>query len=118
MSGWKVAFVPEAAKELKKLGPGEAALILRTLEERITPPSRPARVGRAADRRPWRAVALADRRLPRGRAGRGCAGGDPGGAGGAPAGGLSVATTHTYSHTYHTSVCIRLILDGVGRIES
>ncbi|MCD2323488.1 type II toxin-antitoxin system RelE/ParE family toxin [Sphingomonas sp. IC-56] len=32
---WAIEFVPEAANELKKLGRGEAARIIRTLEERI-----------------------------------------------------------------------------------
>lgn len=32
---WAIEFVPEAAKELKKLGHAEAARIIRTLEERI-----------------------------------------------------------------------------------
>lgn len=32
---WTIEFVPEAAKELKKLGRSEAARIIRTLEERI-----------------------------------------------------------------------------------
>ncbi|MCW2336896.1 mRNA interferase RelE/StbE [Sphingobium sp. B2D3A] len=32
---WTIEFVPEAAKELRKLGKSEAARIIRTLEERI-----------------------------------------------------------------------------------
>jgi len=32
---WTIEFVPEAAKELKKLGRAEAARIIRTLEEQI-----------------------------------------------------------------------------------
>lgn len=32
---WAIEFVPEAAKELKKLGRAEAERIIRTLEERI-----------------------------------------------------------------------------------
>ncbi len=32
---WTIEFVPEAAKELKKLGRSEAARIVRTLDERI-----------------------------------------------------------------------------------
>jgi mRNA interferase RelE/StbE len=42
---WTIEFVPQAAKELKKLGRSEAARIIRTLEERIAPLDDPRSLG-------------------------------------------------------------------------
>lgn len=42
---WTIEFVPQAAKELKKLGRDEAARIIRTLEERIAPLDDPRSLG-------------------------------------------------------------------------
>jgi mRNA interferase RelE/StbE len=42
---WAIEFVPEAAKELRKLGRNEAARIVRTLEERIAPLEDPRTLG-------------------------------------------------------------------------
>jgi len=42
---WTIEFVPEAAKELRKLGRSEAARIIRTLEERIAPLDDPRTLG-------------------------------------------------------------------------
>ena len=42
---WAIEFVPQAAKELKKLGRSEAARIIRTLEERIAPLDDPRSLG-------------------------------------------------------------------------
>jgi mRNA interferase RelE/StbE len=42
---WTIEFLPEAAKELKKLGRSEAARIIRTLEERIAPLDDPRTLG-------------------------------------------------------------------------
>jgi mRNA interferase RelE/StbE len=42
---WAIEFVPQAAKELKKLGRREAARIIRTLEERIAPLDDPRSLG-------------------------------------------------------------------------
>jgi len=42
---WAIEFLPEAAKELKKLGRSEAARIIRTLEERIAPLDDPRTIG-------------------------------------------------------------------------
>jgi mRNA interferase RelE/StbE len=42
---WTIEFVPEAAKELKKLGRAEAARVVRTLEERIAPLADPRTLG-------------------------------------------------------------------------
>jgi mRNA interferase RelE/StbE len=42
---WTIEFVPEAAKELKKLGRAEAARVIRTLEERIAPLDDPRTLG-------------------------------------------------------------------------
>lgn len=44
---WAIEFVPEAAKELKKLGRAEAARIIRTLEERIAILEDPRTLGSA-----------------------------------------------------------------------
>jgi mRNA interferase RelE/StbE len=44
---WTIEFVPEAAKELRKLGRSEAARIIRTLEERIAPLPDPRSLGAA-----------------------------------------------------------------------
>lgn len=42
---WTIEFVPEAAKELKKLGRSEAARIVKTLEQRIAPLDDPRTLG-------------------------------------------------------------------------
>ena len=42
---WTIEFLPEAAKELKKLGRSEAARIVRTLEERIATLEDPRTLG-------------------------------------------------------------------------
>ena len=42
---WTIEFVPEAAKELRKLGRSEAARVVRTLEERIAPLADPRTLG-------------------------------------------------------------------------
>lgn len=42
---WAIEFVPQAAKELKKLGRSRAARIIRTLEERIAPLDDPRSLG-------------------------------------------------------------------------
>lgn len=44
---WKIEFLPEAAKELKKLGRSEAARIIKTLEERIATQNDPRTLGSA-----------------------------------------------------------------------
>lgn len=44
---WRVEFLPEAAKELKKLDRTAAARIVRTLEERIAPLHDPRTLGSA-----------------------------------------------------------------------
>lgn len=44
---WKIEFLPEAAKELKKLGRSEAARIIKTLEERIATQDDPRTLGSA-----------------------------------------------------------------------
>ena len=43
--GWQIEFLPEAAKELKKLDRPVAARIIRTLEERIAPLPDPRTAG-------------------------------------------------------------------------
>ena len=42
---WRIEFVPQAAKELKKLGRAEAARIVRALEQRIAPLDDPRALG-------------------------------------------------------------------------
>ncbi len=42
---WQIEFVPEAAKDLKKLGRAEAARIIRTLEDRIAALDDPRTLG-------------------------------------------------------------------------
>jgi mRNA interferase RelE/StbE len=42
---WTIEFLPDAAKELKKLGRSEAARIIRTLEQRIAPLDDPRMLG-------------------------------------------------------------------------
>jgi mRNA interferase RelE/StbE len=42
---WTIEFLPEAAKELKKLGRAEAGRIIRTLEERVAPLGDPRTLG-------------------------------------------------------------------------
>jgi mRNA interferase RelE/StbE len=42
---WTIEFVPEAAKELKKLGRSEAARIVRTLEQRVAVLENPRTIG-------------------------------------------------------------------------
>ena len=42
---WTIEFVPEAAKELKKLGRPEAARIVRTLEQRVAVLENPRTIG-------------------------------------------------------------------------
>ena len=44
---WLIEFLPEAAKELKKLDRAVAARIVRTLEERIAPLDDPRTIGSA-----------------------------------------------------------------------
>lgn len=44
---WTIEFLPEAAKELKKLDRVVAARILKTLEERIAPMDDPRALGSA-----------------------------------------------------------------------
>ena len=44
---WNIEFVPAAAKELKKLGRGEAARIIATLETRIAALDDPRTLGSA-----------------------------------------------------------------------
>lgn len=44
---WAIEFVPAAAKELKKLGKGEAARIIATLEQRIAALNDPRSLGSA-----------------------------------------------------------------------
>ncbi len=44
---WTIEFVPEAAKELRKLDRQVAALILKTLEERIATLDDPRQIGSA-----------------------------------------------------------------------
>lgn len=44
---WKIEFLPEAAKELKKLDRAVAARIIKTLEERIAPLDDPRTLGSA-----------------------------------------------------------------------
>ena len=44
---WTVELLPEAAKELKKLGRAEAGRIVRTLEERIAALDDPRMIGKA-----------------------------------------------------------------------
>ena len=45
--GWKIEFVPAAAKELRKLGRTEAARIITTLEKRIAVLDDPRTLGSA-----------------------------------------------------------------------
>lgn len=42
---WTIEFQPDAAMELKKLGRGEAARIIETLEQRIAPLDNPRTLG-------------------------------------------------------------------------
>ena len=42
---WKIEFVPQAAKELRKLGRVEAARIIAALEQRIAPLDDPRALG-------------------------------------------------------------------------
>jgi mRNA interferase RelE/StbE len=44
---WTIEFLPEAAKELRKLDRQVAARIIRTLEERIAPLEDPRTIGSA-----------------------------------------------------------------------
>ncbi len=44
---WTIEFLPEAAKELRKLDRQVAARIVRTLEERIAPLDDPRQIGSA-----------------------------------------------------------------------
>jgi len=44
---WTIEFLPEAAKELRKLDRQVAARIVRALEERIAPLEHPRTIGRA-----------------------------------------------------------------------
>jgi mRNA interferase RelE/StbE len=44
---WTIEFLPEAAKELRKLDRQVSARIVRTLEERIAPLDDPRRIGSA-----------------------------------------------------------------------
>jgi mRNA interferase RelE/StbE len=44
---WAIEFMPEAAKELRKLDRQVAARIVRTLEERIAPLDDPRQIGSA-----------------------------------------------------------------------
>lgn len=44
---WTIGFLPEAAKELRKLDRQVAARIVRTLEERIAPLDDPRTIGGA-----------------------------------------------------------------------
>ena len=44
---WTIEFLPEAAKELKKLDRQVAARIIQTLEERIAPLADPRTIGSA-----------------------------------------------------------------------
>lgn len=44
---WRIEFLPEAAKELKKLDRTAAARIIKTLEERIAPMDDPRTLGSA-----------------------------------------------------------------------
>jgi len=44
---WTIEFLPEAAKELKKLDRQVAARIIKTLEERIAPLEDPRMIGSA-----------------------------------------------------------------------
>lgn len=44
---WAIEFLPEAAKELKKLGRAEAARIIHTLEQRIAVLDDPRTLGTA-----------------------------------------------------------------------
>ncbi|PZO72441.1 MAG: type II toxin-antitoxin system mRNA interferase toxin, RelE/StbE family [Sphingomonas taxi] len=44
---WAIEFLPEAAKELRKLDRQAAARIVRTLEERIAPLDDPRQIGSA-----------------------------------------------------------------------
>lgn len=44
---WTIEFLPEAAKELKKLDRQVAARIIKTLEERIAPLDDPRTIGSA-----------------------------------------------------------------------
>ena len=43
--GWRIEFVPQAAKELRKLGRVEAARIIAVLEQRIAPLDDPRALG-------------------------------------------------------------------------
>lgn len=45
--GWRIEFLPEAAKELRKLDRQVAARIVRMLEERIAPLDDPRTIGSA-----------------------------------------------------------------------
>ena len=42
---WTIEFVPQAAKELKKLGRAEAVRIITVLEQRIAPLDDPREIG-------------------------------------------------------------------------
>jgi mRNA interferase RelE/StbE len=42
---WRIEFVPQAAKELRKLGRAEAARIIEVLEQRIAPLDDPGELG-------------------------------------------------------------------------